>query len=58
MKQPQKCSCGSGMQRQAVYDGHNIFLTFACDRCRLKKLAEFRPDVLEFYTTDEPIEAE
>lgn len=52
------CPCGSGKEAAALFDGHGIFLTYACDKCRKKKMAGFRPDIMERYECDEPIEAE
>jgi hypothetical protein len=54
----QPCRCGSGAYPYALHDGHGIFLCYACDSCRAKKLAGYRPDILEFYDADEPIESE
>ena len=39
-------------------DGYGIFLTYACTACEDKKLAEFRPDIIEQYDTDKQIEEE
>lgn len=52
----QECTCGSGEYRYPLYDGHGIFLTYACDQCEEEKLKEFRPDIMESYQADEPIE--
>lgn len=52
------CSCGSGEPREAIYDGHNIFLCYVCDKCRKERLSHFRPDIMEQYECDEPIEPE
>jgi len=52
------CACGSGQDREAVYDGYGIFLTYVCDKCRKRKLAGFRLDIFERYACDEPIEPE
>jgi len=54
------CACGSGQPKHAVYDARGIFLTYVCDKCEKKKLAEFRPEVLTNpnYSHDEPIEVE
>lgn len=54
----QPCSCGSGDYPRALYDGYGIFLTYACEACECKKLARFRPDIMERYECDEPIEPE
>jgi hypothetical protein len=52
------CSCGSGKAKSAQYDARGIFLTYTCDDCHDRKMAEFRPDVLTdlSYWTEEPIE--
>jgi hypothetical protein len=52
------CPCGSGKEAEALFDGYGIFLTYACDKCEKKKLAGYRPDIMEAYECDEPIEAE
>jgi hypothetical protein len=41
---------------EALYDGHNIFMCYACDHCKAEKLAGFRPDIFDNYECDEPIE--
>lgn len=50
------CSCGSGEECEAVNDGYGIFLCYACPKCHKEKLKKFRPDIMERYQTDEPIE--
>ena len=50
------CPCGSGKPAEALFDGHGIFMTYACDKCRKRKIAGFRPDIFERYETDEQIE--
>ena len=55
---PQPCTCGSGFYRRELKDGHGIFLTFACDVCEERKLSEFRPDIMEAYDHDEPLDDE
>jgi hypothetical protein len=52
------CDCGSGFQRFAIYDGYHIFLAYVCDKCKRKKLRSYRPDIMEKYKCDEPIEEE
>lgn len=51
-----ECNCGSGLEREAEYDGYGIFLTFVCDQCRADKMKRFRDDIKERYECDEPIE--
>jgi len=50
------CDCGSGETRYPLYDGYNIFLCYACDICKEQKLGRYRPDIMEKYLCDEPIE--
>ena len=50
------CNCGSGECKFPLHDGHGIFLTYACDVCEKDKLSRFRPDIMERYECDEPIE--
>lgn len=52
------CPCGSGEPRHSLYDGHGIFMTFACGKCEKAKVTKFRPDIFEQYECDEPIEPE
>jgi hypothetical protein len=52
------CNCGSGIERFMLKDGHGIFLTYACDKCKEEKLSHFRPDIMEKYKCDEPIDEE
>lgn len=50
------CDCGSNLTAQAVYDGYGIYLCRVCPVCREKRLARYRSDIFERYTTDgEPI---
>lgn len=41
------CPCGSGFDALPEHDARGIFLTYACPKCRQRKLAGFRPEVLE-----------
>src|SRR5579862_1337466 len=53
------CDCGSGLMSRWEVDGQGIPLVRACDKCRKKKLARYRPEILRPYTqadVDEPIE--
>lgn len=54
----ENCHCGSKLYAPARYDGHGIFLTYACDTCWPTKKAAFRADIDEQYDADEPIEEE
>jgi hypothetical protein len=51
-----KCNCGSGQERYEILDGYGIFLTYVCYACENERLQEFRPDILQAYDTDEPID--
>ena len=53
---PRLCACGSGEYDEEIYDGHGIYLTRACEKCQKEKLSHFRPDIMEQYDCDEPIE--
>ena len=55
------CDCGSSLPSEWEFDGQGIPLVRACDKCRKKKLARYRPEILKPYTqadVDEPIEPE
>ena len=52
------CACGSGLYREAVHDGHGIFLFYACEKCRPEKSKKYREDIYMKYQADEPIEPE
>ncbi|CAB4150317.1 hypothetical protein UFOVP568_11 [uncultured Caudovirales phage] len=52
------CSCGSGREKYAKYDGHGIFLTYVCDKCVEAKMQQYRPDIDTHYEADEPIDGE
>lgn len=54
----QMCDCGSGKLKIARYDGYKIFLCYACDNCWEQKIKTYRPDIMECYPCDEPIEPE
>jgi len=53
-----QCPCGSGLPREEIKDGHGIFLTFVCDKCRDETLSQYRSDIFESYDCDEDIEPE
>jgi len=58
---PRPCDCGSGLFSEWEYDGNGIELCRACPKCRARKLARYRPEVLRAYgqdQVDEPIEPE
>jgi len=50
------CPCGSGDVPHKLYDGHGIYLTFACYKCEKEKLSRYRSDIMERYDCDEPID--
>lgn len=52
------CDCGSNLYRRAKHDGYGIFLTFVCDKCEKRKMAQFRPDIMTRYECDEPIDGD
>ena len=52
------CSCNSGREKYAKYDGHGIFLTYVCSKCEDEKMKQFRPDIDTLYDADEPIDGE
>lgn len=54
----ESCPCGSGLEASAKFDGYGIFLTYVCDACEKRKMAGYRPDIMEAYEHDEPIEPE
>jgi hypothetical protein len=58
MKPPVVCDCSSGQFRFPLRDGYGIFLCYVCDRCIDMKLKRFRPDIMERYEAEEPIELE
>lgn len=41
-----------------VFDGRNIYLFRACPDCYDAKLSQYRPDIMDWYDCDEPIESE
>jgi hypothetical protein len=53
---PHLCPCLSGEYKYPLYDVYGIFLTYACSRCEQKKLSQFRPDIMQRYESDEPID--
>lgn len=58
MARLQQCPCGSGEFPEAVHDGHGIFLCYACYKCKARKMQGYRPDIMERYEADEPIDPE
>jgi hypothetical protein len=58
MKTPVRCDCGSNEFRYPLKDGYGIFLCYVCDKCVGEKRKRYRPDIMEQYECDEPIESE
>ena len=59
MSNPKLCDCGSGLESHWEHDGQGIPLCRVCSKCKNRKLARYRPEILEHYTqadVDEPIE--
>jgi hypothetical protein len=52
------CRCGSGKEQEAQYDGHGIFLCYTCEDCHADAMSRYRPDIMDAYECDEPIEPE
>jgi hypothetical protein len=53
------CPCGSGEESWWELDARGIPLDRVCEKCRKKKLARYRPEILTGYTqedVDEQIE--
>jgi hypothetical protein len=56
---PKPCDCGSGEERELQYDGRGIPLCYTCRQCHKKKMSQYRPEILGYYTqadVDEQIE--
>lgn len=39
-----------------LYDGHGYALCRACPQCEREKLSKYRPDIMDNYVPDEPLE--
>jgi hypothetical protein len=50
------CPCGSGQQQEPQYDRYGIFLCYTCPKCRVRKMAAYRPDIATRYDCDEAVE--
>jgi hypothetical protein len=50
------CQCGSGLEREAQYDGYGIFLCNTCAKCHDQQLSKYRSDIFDCYECDEQIE--
>jgi len=44
--------------RWPIYDGYGIYLTSVCEHCEEDSLRKFRPDIMERYDVQEPIDFE
>lgn len=59
---PRPCDCGSGEESYWALDGNGIELERVCSQCKERKLAKYRPEIVNSpYTqadVDEPIEPE
>ena len=51
-----KCTCGSGKEREAQFDGYGIFLCYTCDDCHKERMSMYRKDIKQRYTAEEPID--
>lgn len=51
-----ECTCGSGENAEAIYDGYGIYLCRVCDFCRDEKLSKYRSSIFERYDCDEDID--
>ena len=60
MRPIRPCPCGSGETAREAYDARGIYLCKVCDACEKRKLAGYRPAVLNDpnYPADEPIDEE
>jgi len=47
MDEQNKCNCGSGEYREAVYDRQGIFVTYACPECKTEKLGGYRSEIID-----------
>ena len=54
------CKCGSGNDRQPLYDARGIFCTYVCSSCIASVKAKYRPEIFSDaqYEADEEIEPE
>ena len=49
----QECSCGSGLERRALYDAAGIFCTFVCDKCEANRRRELNSRIFtDWYDPD------
>jgi hypothetical protein len=46
-RQPQPCSCGSGLLRHPLNDAAGIFLRYVCDKCESEVKASLNPRVFD-----------
>ena len=54
----QRCYCGSGKYREALYDARGIYCGQCCEDCEAELRAKFRPEIFtdSRYYADEAIE--
>jgi hypothetical protein len=54
------CPCGSGLERDELYDARGIFCCYTCDRCHKRQSDKYRADIFTDanYWHDEPIDEE
>jgi len=52
------CNCGSKKPAYWLNDGHGIPLCKVCEDCEEKKLKRYRPDILDSYEAEEPIDSD
>jgi hypothetical protein len=50
------CTCGSKLQPRWFLDGYGIPLFKGCNKCKQARLKRYRPDIMNRYICDEPIE--
>ncbi len=53
-----QCPCGSGLYATPTRDGYGIFLCYTCEACYEKSMLKYRPDIMERYEADEPVDEE
>ena len=57
MPRPGQCPCGSGWDREPLYDARGIFCCYVCPTCEKEKKVKYRTDIFTDpnYWCDEPI---
>ena len=41
------CDCGSGLEKERIYDAAGIYLTSVCRKCRHEKIAQYNPAIFK-----------